>query len=251
MKCLMLQRFLVLCLLCTLSIRLSDGFRVPSNLRNDERMSQIGLRRRAFRSVGYSTLPSKDDDLCDGKPNDEDDAGRRNGLLVLATVPFAWGTFEPAVRFVYSNDSLLPIPGFVFSTCYYLVAAVTLLSAAGLTQGGGNKPNSDKPSLSIEATSSPWPLLGGLELGCYLFVGNALQLLGLKTIEADRAAFLLQLSTLFVPLLQRNVSTRTWGACVVALMGVAVMGLEGKEGMIVEAIRCLFMIIIYRLVRLR
>ena len=56
---------------------------------------------------------------------------RQKGLVVLTTVPFAWGTFEPAVRYVYAMDP--PVPGFVFSTGYYLVAAITLGTAAWIT----------------------------------------------------------------------------------------------------------------------
>lgn len=81
------------------------------------------------------------------------------------------------------------------------------------------------------------PLLGGLELGTYLFVGNALQVIGLRTVPSDRAAFLLQLTTIFVPLVQsvfaRNLfllPAKTWAACCVALAGVALIGTENAEG---------------------
>ena len=152
---------------------------------------------------------------------------RQKGLVVLTTVPFAWGTFEPAVRYVYAMDP--PVPGFVFSTGYYLVAAITLGTAAWITTT--SRPEADNVSTQDQ---DPWPILGGTELGLYLFLGNALQVLGLKTVGADRAAFLLQLTTLFVPLLQRDISMRTWGSCLIALMGVAVMGLEGKEPNLVQ-----------------
>lgn len=141
---------------------------------------------------------------------------RSNGLLVLATVPFAWGTFEPAVRFVYAIDP--PIPAFLFSSAYYLVAATALLTLA-IT----SRPTKD------------WPIQGGVELGFYLFLGNALQVLGLKTVDSDRAAFLLQLTTIFVPLMEAflaqniaAVSSRTWLACAVALLGVGVMRLDNE-----------------------
>mmetsp|Transcript_38384 Transcript_38384/g.92860 ORF Transcript_38384/g.92860 Transcript_38384/m.92860 type:complete len:305 (-) Transcript_38384:1796-2710(-) len=93
----------------------------------------------------------------------------------------------------------------------------------------------------IDAQSEPksdlLPLLGGFELGTYLFVGNALQVIGLRTVPSDRAAFLLQLTTIFVPLVQsilaRNlllVPVKTWAACCVALAGVALIGAENVEG---------------------
>lgn len=73
-----------------------------------------------------------------------------------------------------------PIPGFVFSTAYFAVAA---LSAFAL--------------LSLKTTDEDDPddwiaLKAGLELGFYLFVGNSLQVLGLKSVPSDRAGFLVQ-----------------------------------------------------------
>ena len=73
-------------------------------------------------------------------------------------------------------------------------------------------------------------------MGTYLFIGNALQVIGLKTVSSDRAAFLLQLTTIFVPLLksvngQYWIPRQTWMACLVALMGVALIGLDDTEGL--------------------
>ena len=73
-------------------------------------------------------------------------------------------------------------------------------------------------------------------MGTYLFIGNALQVIGLKTVSSDRAAFLLQLATIFVPLLksvngQYWIPRQTWMACLVALMGVALIGLDDGEGL--------------------
>jgi drug/metabolite transporter (DMT)-like permease len=158
-----------------------------------------------------------------------DGAERQKRILVLTTVPFAWGTFEPAAKYVYGADP--PIPAFVFSTAYYMVAAMTLLTIAAVNSYSGASSSNFTKTHQTEDRSSPFgnALFGGLELGMYLFIGNALQLVGLRTVEADRAAFLLQLTTIFVPLLQRNVSLRTWIACFIALVGVGVMGLEGNK----------------------
>ena len=158
----------------------------------------------------------------------QDGFERRAGTLVLLTVPFAWGSFEPATRYIYSMDP--PVPGFVFSVAYYSVAAIALLLATAIASSQKINWENDSPN---ENSSIVWPTAGGVELGLYLFVGNALQVLGLKTVPSDRAAFLLQLTTIFVPLLQATfardlsaVSRRTWWACVVALGGVAVISLE-------------------------
>ena len=51
-------------------------------------------------------------------------------ILILLTVPAAWGTYAPAVKYIYDvapSDSNQPsMPGLVFSAGYYCVAALTL-----------------------------------------------------------------------------------------------------------------------------
>lgn len=173
------------------------------------------------------------------------DADRRKGLLVLLTVPFAWGSFEPAARYIYALDP--PVPAFIFSLAYYSVAALSLFLATAIPE---TSPESAKQAdlagddVSLITTSKDsWPINGGIELGSYLFAGNALQLLGLKSVPADRAAFLLQMTTLIVPLLQaayaRDLSAvraKTWLACVVALVGVLVIGLDGDTSASLDAL---------------
>jgi drug/metabolite transporter (DMT)-like permease len=120
----------------------------------------------------------------------------------------------------------------LFSLTYYLVAASSLgfLSLLQKKSAKDQDPEADKFAENLSVR-------GGLELGTYLFLGNGLQVLGLKTVNSDRAAFLLQLTTIFVPLIQgflngdlKSIPQRTWTACFVALLGVAVISLDGKEG---------------------
>lgn len=128
---------------------------------------------------------------------------RNLGILVLLTVPLAWGTFEPAVRYVYAIDP--PVPSLVFTVGYYLVASLSLslLAIASIIREDKdvNAALDDKgsraenPSLLDEDVENGLPIRGGIELGTYLFLGNGFQVLGLKTVPADRAAFLLQLTT--------------------------------------------------------
>eukprot|EP00980_Cylindrotheca_fusiformis_P018586 scaffold6159_cov207-Cylindrotheca_fusiformis.AAC.4 len=152
----------------------------------------------------------------------------QKGVLVLLTVPMAWGTFEPAVRLVYQIQP--DIPPFAFSLAYYLVATIPLCLLS-LTEHSGEK--------QTDSSSKTIPVIGGLELGTYLFLGNALQVIGLKSVPSDRAAFLLQLTTIFVPLVQsiiaRNmfaIQARTWLACIVALLGVVLIGAEGTNDVV-------------------
>ena len=172
--------------------------------------------------------------------------GSTSALLVLCTVPLAGGTFEPAVRLVYQLKDPA-IPGFLFGLSYYLVATVALgiidwlngQSRGNFTKNGGDYVNhlsddSVMGSMTISTTT-----VAGVELGTYLFVGNALQVLGLQTIASDRAAFLLQLTTIFVPIVdafvRRQWISRTVAfASGVALIGVAFLTLEVEPAVLMD-----------------
>ena len=153
---------------------------------------------------------------------------RTLGILVLLTVPLAWGTYTPVVKYMY--DRMEPsVPGFVFSAGYYLVAAGVLSTLNWWTRRGEF---TDDEMIEEEDTNAS--TLGGLELGSYLFLGNGFQVVGLQTVPADRAAFLVQLTTVMVPLVSAWVSGRglasvplfTWLACVIAFLGVIIMGMD-------------------------
>ena len=115
----------------------------------------------------------------------------QSGFLVLLSVPLAWGTFEPAVRFVY--EVAPQIPTVVFLVAYYAVAAMGLLTLLILERQRTHDDISALTGVDDETTTTTSQkfLWGGMELGTYLFVGNALQVLGLRTTPSDRAAFIL------------------------------------------------------------
>ena len=157
-------------------------------------------------------------------PLEQGGADRTAGLLVLASVPLAWGTYGPVVKYVYEVQPA--VPGIVFSAAYYIVASVVLNTLSALS-------NAKKEESSKDLVRK-FPFQGGLELGSYLFVGNLLQVKGLETVPSGRAAFIVQLTTLIVPIMsavmtKTSVSLRTWVACILAFAGVVIMGLDGKE----------------------
>lgn len=156
-------------------------------------------------------------------------------MLVLLTVPLAWGTYAPVVKYVYEMDP--PVPGFVFSTAYYLIASASLLTLMSISSSSSTTNTDDEqPDTSAQNESMPLPIQGGVELGSYLFLGNCLQVVGLETVPADRAAFLVQLTTIMVPIFQAAfardilaISLKTWAACLLAFSGVIIMGFDGKD----------------------
>jgi len=127
----------------------------------------------------------------------------------------------------------------VFSACYYTLAAATTSFLSYQSQ----RPAIESSELKEEAETndddfsiqSVIPFKGGIELGLYLFIANCLQVIGLETVESDRAGFLVQLTTVMVPICEGIfagsvflIPARTWGACVMAFLGLCVMGLDGK-----------------------
>lgn len=178
------------------------------------------------------------------------------GFLALFSVPVVWGTYVPVVRVLYESDP--PVPGVLFSAAYFAVASLSTLAllivfpnldrddsshgqaahrdALALEQ----EQSLDDSALSTYPQKDFWSKLntlhlpiGGIEIGTYLFLGATMQVMGLKTIPADRAGFLVQLSTIFVPLVEgvmkgnpSAISMRTWGACGLALAGIGIMSLD-------------------------
>ncbi len=194
------------------------------------------------------------------KDENPDDDGRLLGILVLLTVPLSWGTYAPVVKYVYEMEP--PLPGFVFSAGYYAIASVTLTFLAFMMNWKNESRNSNSiidntdakngatemeqsMKLSTELTETqdqkpafqlPLQTLAGIELGSYLFIGNCLQVIGLKTVPADRAAFLVQLTTVMVPCFSAvfagtlgSIPLATWIACILAFAGVLVMGLDRPD----------------------
>jgi Permeases of the drug/metabolite transporter (DMT) superfamily len=185
-------------------------------------------------------------------PNDNQ---RLIGILVLLTVPLSWGTYAPVVKYVYEMNP--PTPGFVFSAGYYFIASLTLVTLSSMRSfsnvGYEGAVNQDSLSENLphgkeentnnyiqSNNSLSWQVsektLGGLELGSYLFLGNCLQVVGLESIPADRAAFLVQLTTIMVPILQATfardfslISSTTWVACILAFAGVIIMGFDRPD----------------------
>ena len=265
---------------------------------------------------------------------------KSKGILVLLTVPLAWGTFEVAVRYVYTMQP--PVPSLLFSLAYYATATTALWILNQLMLNGSTDPDTairsvdriasrqqnahttkandtfddkqviissssssnqissddatsdtsitmtpppqgltneplDELSLFVSTTSAiSSPAIattkrirnGGIELGTYLFIGNLFQLLGLVTVSSDRAAFLLQLTTVFVPIASTlfavatthhpttvtntgistnvnmhnddrvrpstTISTRMWIACIIALLGVGILSFDNSS--VIEAV---------------
>jgi len=224
--------------LCLTLFGYSRGFTVgatrrpklsPPSTRHERRLplNHYTYNREEARNQS-SSLHSAEKSVEETKQGDTSlRADKLLGILVLFTVPLSWGTYVPVVRYLYAIQP--PVPGFVFSACYYSLASITTLALAFWQS------RKEKMDGTQETVKDTFPIRGGIELGSYLFIANCFQVIGLQTVESDRAGFLVQLTTVFVPFVEAlfagdllSVPLRTWSACFFALLGLFVMGLDGR-----------------------
>ena len=93
-----------------------------------------------------------------------------------------------------------PIPGFVFSASYLVLASASCVGLLSFQKGQGQlETGTDAAAASSAGTTTesgegPWRnrLGAGLELGLYTFLANSLQVVGLETVPSGRAGFLIQ-----------------------------------------------------------
>ncbi|CAJ1913047.1 unnamed protein product [Cylindrotheca closterium] len=185
----------------------------------------------------YGTQVTEEEDN-NGGPLSSLSSDKLLGILVLLTVPIAWGTYTPVVKYLYAVKPA--VPGFVFSACYYALAAATMSTLVAINSSGDSSSDGEEARTTIEngkikSNGGSIPIQGGLELGSYLFIANCLQVIGLQTVPSDRAGFLVQFTTVMVPFVEAlfagnllQVPIRTWLACVFAFLGLFVMGLDGR-----------------------
>jgi len=143
---------------------------------------------------------------------------RKGGISVMLLVACIWGTTPPSLRLLFTavhapNPLLaMAIPN--------AVAFLTMLLFAGFSSGSLGKLAKDKTSL-----------VGGLETGLWYYAAFTTAAFGVARTSATNAAFLSQLSTLFVPFLQMwqgvKVGSRTLGACGMASAGCLLLALAG------------------------
>ena len=157
------------------------------------------------------------------------DAFRTAALLA---VPLAWGTYGPVVELAYGLPHPAPPP---LLSILFIAVSASSLQLAGLSSSPPQTPNdsvSTSDQNSLQRSSLPpallWPpseeVRAGAELGMWLFLGSNIQLVGLQLTDAARAGFLVQLTTVIVPLaeallLGRRLPLQLVLACAVATAG--------------------------------
>lgn len=151
-----------------------------------------------------------EDDIVDG-------TGVVSSVLLLNFVAILWGTQHAIIKNLVSDTTPAS-----YSLLRFGLAA--LLSSPYLPKFTWK--NHDDESFKA------WRW--GCELGIYLFLGFALQAVGLETTTASRSGFLLYLNVKFVPFFSwvffnKTVSPGTWISALAAFIGTAMLATDGSE----------------------
>lgn len=145
-----------------------------------------------------------------------------------AFVPIIWGSYSPIIKWLYSSSSIESPSPLLFSLFTYSISFISLLLFRYSTFRNTENLEVVKTEHNLRIFSLP-----GLELGLWLFLGSNIQLIGISETSATRAAFLIQLTTLIVPLIEsiknkRSASPFTWLSCTIALLGVTCFSIDTK-----------------------
>uniref|UniRef100_A0A7S2ZDY3 EamA domain-containing protein n=1 Tax=Rhodosorus marinus TaxID=101924 RepID=A0A7S2ZDY3_9RHOD len=166
------------------------------------------------------------------------------GRLLLISVPILWGSFGPAVRFLYGIEhaprpSLFNAERLSLSALVYTFVLVQDLlkdrkpAAEAADSEGAVADGSTEEQASWLDENRAW-IIGGLELGTYVFLANVAQVLGLQSVGAGRAAFLNQMQTVIVPIaglalgIEKKLSFRTLASSFIAVFGVAILAADNN-----------------------
>ena len=164
-------------------------------------------------------------------PAQDQDEGARDltRVAALIAVPLAWGSYGPAVKLAYALPHVPPAP--VLQALFQSVSFGGLLLAGVLKNGARDGADADDGTEDEGVSFDMTTVRAGAELGLWLFLGQALQLQGLQRTDAAVAGFLVQLTTILVPLaesflLGRQLSPRLWAACSAAAAGLSIISSE-------------------------
>jgi drug/metabolite transporter (DMT)-like permease len=168
----------------------------------------------------------------------------REGLITVAGITLLFASNSPALHAAYVQVTQTP-PVLLLNAAASAVAMVGVLLGGPImsTQIQGqpldsskiDKQNQDSDDpLSLLLGNSNVPLRAGIELGLWKFLGTTANMYGLSETSADHGAFLIQLTTLLVPLAQGlmgvPIPTRIWSAIAMALTGVALFTQDAAGG---------------------
>lgn len=155
-----------------------------------------------------------------------------SGIAILATVSFLWGTFAPAIRYLYQQDTSLS-PAYLTGVRGTVSASALLLAGLLTRKQPDQQQGSSSSNGSLFGAANTGLLLAGLELGVWNFLGTSCQATGLELTTATKAGFLIQLTGVMTPclayLLGETIPATVWKACALALIGSCMIALDEMD----------------------
>jgi drug/metabolite transporter (DMT)-like permease len=159
-------------------------------------------------------------------------------VLALVGVSLLWGTYAPALRWLFLFDeNLTPATLTAWRTALSAAAMLAAALATGALlrrdddDGGGGAAAAAAEGVVEQSSgaSSSW-VGAGAEIGLYNFLGTACQVTGVHATTATKAAFLGQATTALTPALAAlgglKVTAVQWVACAAAVAGSALISAD-------------------------
>ena len=142
----------------------------------------------------------------------------QRGILTIGFCTLVFASLSPVNHAALASAE---IPVILLNAIVSLTAFVSVSLGGRLLEG--NLPETGSPASLDSETTPEWqrnPQIGGAELGFWKFAGTTANLYGLSLTTADHGAFLIQLTTLIVPM-GVPISKRILTAIGLALSGIA------------------------------
>ena len=151
-------------------------------------------------------------------------------ILLLNFVAVIWGSQHAIIKTVVDDCDPAAFTFLRFGLAS-LIAAPYLPGVKQTVKSFGTDESGIGTKEEIDLYT-PWRW--GTEMGLWMFLGFALQAVGLQTTTAQRSGFLLYLNVKFVPffakvILGREISTWTWVSAFAAFSGTALLALDGQS----------------------
>jgi hypothetical protein len=158
--------------------------------------------------------------------------------LLLVGVSLLWGTYAPALRFLYTLDHP-PSPA-LLTALRTVISAASLLAlssfAPATTGASGSLPQDGTTTSTLPSLpSTGWfssMLWAAAQLAIFNFLGTALQAEGMQATTSTKGAFLGQLTAVITPTLAlatgESVPAAIWAACCLGMAGGVMMALDSS-----------------------
>lgn len=145
-----------------------------------------------------SLKPSSDESSLDISTEDASDAEYKKGIAIIGFITLLNASLAPVWHTVFASGNGPPP--------LFLNAVVSVVALTGLLIGGSLLDSSVESSSALaDSSEEKWSqksFRGGIELGLWKGLGTTCHIYGMALTTANHGAFLLQLTTLIVPVIQ-------------------------------------------------